>query len=77
MNKRIRKKQLKRALTGLLDVCDAYEAMWERMFREAKQDLVDAYAGPKETFYAAFRRYMEVTRAIMMYSGLPLSHFLE
>ncbi len=77
MNKRIRKKQLKRALIGLLDACDAYEAMWERMFREAKQDLVDAYAGPKETFHAAFRRYTEVTRAIMMYSGLPLSIFLE
>ena len=57
MNKRIRKKQLKRALNGLLAVCDTYEAMWERMLRETKQDLVDAYAGPKGTFYAAFRHY--------------------
>lgn len=77
MNKRIRKKQLKRALVGLLDACDAYEAMWERIFREAKHDLVDAYAGPKEAFYAAFRRYMEVTSAITMHSGLPISNFLE
>lgn len=49
MNKRIRKKQLKRALNGLLAVCDAYEAMWERMFREAKQDLVDAYISANAT----------------------------
>lgn len=76
MNKRIRKKQIKRTLNGLLAAYDEYEAAWKRIFRKAQQDLVDAYAGPKETFYAAFRRYMEVTRAII-FSGLPLCVFME
>ena len=34
MNKRIRKKQFKRALRGLLAVYDEYEAARERVFRE-------------------------------------------
>ena len=77
MNKRIRKKHLKRTINRLLDFCDAYEAAWKRIFYEAQQDLVDAYVGPKAALYAAFRRYMEVTSAITMYSGLPISSFLE
>ena len=50
MNKRIRKKQLKRALNGLLAAYDEYEAARERVFRKALQDVADAYGGPKETF---------------------------
>ena len=77
MNKRIRKKQLKRTINRLLTAYDKYEAAWKRIFRKAQRDLVDAYAGPKEALYAAFRHYMDVTHAITMYSGLPLSNFWE
>ena len=68
MNKRIRKKHLKRTLNGLLAAYDEYEAARERVFRKALQDVVDAYGGSKETFYAAFRRYMEIA-SIMASSG--------
>ncbi len=68
MNKRIRKKHLKRALIGLLAAYDEYEAAQERVFRKTLQDVTDAYGGSKETFYAAFRRYMEIA-SIMASSG--------
>ena len=74
MNKRIREKQIKRALIGLLAAYDEYEAARERVFRKALQDVADAYGGPKETFYAAFRRYMEI--ASMMASSGPPPKFL-
>ena len=72
MNKRIRKKHLKRTLNGLLAAYD--EAARERVFRKALQDVADAYGGSKETFYAAFLRYMEIA-SIMASSG-PLPRFL-
>ena len=68
MNKRIRKKHLKRALIGLLAAYDEYEAAQERVFRKTLQDVTDAYGGSKETFYAAFRCYMEIA-SIMASSG--------
>lgn len=74
MNKRIRKKHLKRTLNGLLAAYDEYEAARERVFRKALQDVADAYGGSKETFYAAFLRYMEI--AFMMASSGPLPKFL-
>lgn len=73
MNKRIRKKHLKRTLSGLLAAYDEYEAARERVFRKALQEA-DAYGGSKETFYAAFLRYMEIA-SIMASSG-PLPRFL-
>ena len=76
MNKRIRKKHLKRALIGLLAAYDEYEAAQERVFRKALQDVVDAYGGSKETFYAAFLRYMEIV-SIMASSGLPPKFLTE
>ncbi len=39
MNKRIRKKHLKRALIGLLAAYDEYEAAQERVFRKTLQDV--------------------------------------
>lgn len=42
MNKRIRKKHLKRTLNGLLAAYDEYEAARERVFRKALQDVADA-----------------------------------
>ena len=68
MNKRIRKKHLKGTLSGLLAAYDEYEAAQERVFRKTLQDVTDAYGGSKETFYAAFRRYMEIA-SIMASSG--------
>ncbi len=41
MNKRIRKKQLKRALHELIAAYDEYEAARERVFRKALQDVTD------------------------------------
>lgn len=76
MNKRIRKKYLKRTLNGLLTAYDEYEAARERVFRKALQDLSDAYGGSKEAFYAAFRRYMEIA-SVMVSSGPPPSFLTE
>lgn len=76
MNKRIRKKHLKRTLNGLLIACDEYEAVRERVFRKALQDVSDAYGGSKEAFYAAFRRYMEIA-FVMASSGPPPSFLTE
>ena len=74
MNKRIRKKHFKMALNGLLAAYDEYEAARERVFRKALQDVSDAYGGPKEAFYTAFRRYMGI--ASMMASSGPPPKFL-
>lgn len=76
MNKRIRKKHLKRTLSGLLAAYDEYEAARERVFRKALQDVADAYGGSKETFYAAFLRHMEIV-SIMVSSGLPPKFLTE
>ena len=76
MNKRIRKKHLKRTLNGLLAAYDEYEAARERVFRKALQDVANAYRGPKDTFYAAFRRYMEIA-SIMASSGPPPKFLTE
>lgn len=76
MNKRIRKKHLKRTLNGLLAAYDEYEAARERVFRKALQDVADAYVGPKETFYAAFRRYMWIA-SMMASSGPPPKYLAE
>ena len=76
MNKRIRKKHLKRTLNGLLTAYDEYEAARERVFRKALQNVSDAYGGSKEAFYAAFRRYMEIA-SVMASSGPPLRFLTE
>lgn len=70
MNKRIRKKHLKRTLNGLLTAYDEYEAARERVFRKALQNVSDAYGGSKEAFYGAFRRYMKIA-SVMASSGPP------
>ena len=70
MNKRIRKKHLKRTLNGLLSAYDEYEAARERAFRKAVQAVADAYGTSRETFPAAFRCYMEIA-SIMASSGPP------
>ncbi len=70
MNKRIRKKQLKRTLNGLLAAYDEYEAARERAFRKAVQAVADTYGTSHESFPAAFRCYMEIA-SIMASSGPP------
>ena len=73
MNKRIRKKQLKRALLELLAAYGEYEAARERVFRKAMQGVADSCGTSQEASLAAFRRYMEIA-AIMASSGpLPRS----
>ena len=76
MNKRIRKKHLKRTLNGLLTAYDEYEAARERVFRKALQDVSDTYGGSQESFHAAFRRYMEIA-SVMASSGPPPSFLTE
>jgi len=70
MNKRIRKKQFKRALRGLLAVYDEYEAARERVFRETLQDVTDACGKSHEEFLAAFRCYLDVA-SLLAFSGPP------
>ena len=64
MNKRIRKKQLKRTLCELIAAYDEYEAARERIFRKALQDVTDACGKSHEEFIAALRRYMEIASLI-------------
>ena len=70
MNKRIRKKQLKRTLCELVTAYDEYEAARERVFRKAMQDLVDVYGKSHETLAAALRCYMEIA-SILALNGPP------
>ena len=74
MNKRIRKKQLKRRMRELLAAYDEYEAAREGVFREAMQDVIDSYGKSHEAFSAALRRYMGIV-SILALSG-PLPSFL-
>ena len=76
MNKKKKKKHLKRTLNGLLITCDKCEAARERVFRKALQDVSDTYGGSQESFHAAFRRYMEIT-SVMASSGPPPRFFTE
>lgn len=66
MNKRIRKKQLKRALNGLLAAYDEYKAARERAFRNALQIVTDTCENPRDVFSAC----MEIA-AFMASSGPP------
>lgn len=70
MNKRIRKKQLKRTLRRLVAICEEREAARERIFQKALQDVVDAYAGSREAYYAALGRYMDISFYLLL-SGPP------
>jgi len=70
MNKRIRKKQLKGAVRGLIAACDEYMAVRERIYRKTMQDVLDAYGKSNEEFSAVLRRFMEIA-SIMASSGLP------
>ena len=73
MNKRIRKKQLKRTLRELVAAYDEYEAARERNFRKAIKDLADEYAEyvrSRETFHIWFRHCMEVA-SLMSFSDPP------
>jgi len=70
MNKRIRKKQLKRAVRGLIAICDEYMAARERIYRKAMQDVLDACRKSNEEFSAVLRRFMEIA-SIMASIGPP------
>ena len=48
MNKRIRKKQLRRALIGLLAAYDEYEVARERAFHKAMQAVTDTCENPRD-----------------------------
>ena len=76
MNKRIRKKHLKKALNGLLAAYDEYEAARERVFRRALQDVTDARRKSHEEYVAAIRRCMEVI-SILARSGPPPKSLAE
>ena len=75
MNKRIRKKQLKRALRELVAISKEREAERERVFRKAMQGVLDAYGKSNAEFAAAFQCYLEIAYRLMA-SG-PLPSFLE
>ncbi len=70
MNKRIRKKQLKRTLRNMLAAYNEYETARERAFRRAVQRVVNAYGKSPEAPSAAFRCCMEMA-ALMASSGPP------
>ena len=66
MNKRIRKKHLKRTLSGLLAAYDEYEAARVCAFRKALQVVTDTCENPRDVFSA----YMEIA-SLMASSGPP------
>ena len=76
MNKRIRKKHLKRALNGLLAAYDEYEAARERVFRKALQGVIDARGKSHEEYVEAIRCFMEVI-SILARRGPPLRSLTE
>ena len=69
-SRRVRKKQLRRALFKFIDACDKYEAARERIYRKAVEDFMDAQGKSREISNAALRRYMEVV-SFLAYSGPP------
>ena len=73
MNKRIRKKQLKRTLRQLIAALEAYEAKREQIFQEAAQNLANACGKSHEEFVIALRRYMEVVSALASTGPMPRS----
>lgn len=83
MNKRIRKKQLKRTLNGLLAAYegmlaahDAREAAQERIFHKTIQNVEDAQGKSHEEYVAAIRSCMEVM-SILAHSGPPPKFLTE
>ena len=70
MNRRVRKKQLRRALFKFIDACDKYEEARERIYHKAVQDFMDAQGKSREISNAALRRYIEVM-SLLAYSGPP------
>lgn len=71
MNKRIRKKHLKRALNRLLAAYDEYEAARERAFHKALRNVADTCGPSRDGRLTAFRCYMEIA-SVMVSSGPPL-----
>lgn len=71
MNKRIRKKQLRRALIGLLAAYDEYEVARERAFHKALQAVTDTCENPRDVFSA----HMKI--ASLMASSGPPPRFLR
>jgi len=71
MNKRIRKKRIKRTLCGLLAAYDEYEAARERIWQKALRNVADACGEYRE---AMFRGYMEAA-CLMASSGPPPSDY--
>lgn len=71
MNKRIRKKHLKRTLNGLLAAYDEYEAARERAFHKTLRNVADACGQSRDERLTLFRRYMEIA-SVMASSGPPL-----
>jgi len=67
MNKRIRKKRLKRALCGMCASYDEYEAARERVWQKALRNVSAACGESREAMY---RGYMEVA-CLMASSGPP------
>ncbi len=70
MNKRIRKKQIKRTINGLLAAYGELLAAREQVFRRALQKVDACHEESDEARCTTFRRYMEVA-AIMASSGPP------
>ncbi|MDE7245337.1 MAG: hypothetical protein K2O18_15380 [Oscillospiraceae bacterium] len=72
MNKRIRKKHLKRAVCELVAAYEEYETARERVFLEAVQKVADTYGMSK----TAFRCYLEIAW-IMTLSGPPPKFLMD
>ena len=75
-SRRVRKKQLRRAMIKFIDACDKYEAARERIYHKAVQDFMDAQGKSREISNAALRRYMEVV-SLLAYSGPPPKSLTE
>lgn len=70
MNKRIRKKHLKRTVRELVAAYNEYEARREHIYRKAHQNLMDAMGKSHEEFIAALRQFIEIT-SLMARTGPP------
>ena len=69
MNKRIRKKQIRKALRDLIAAYDKFEAARKRAFRKALQDVADAHLEPCEEIQC----YLKIASFLASSGPIPKS----
>ncbi len=64
MNKRMRKKQLRRTLCNMVAAYQEMEESRKRLLHLAEQELLNAYGKPDPAFPQALKQYLQVVTLI-------------